>query len=523
MVRPLSIIIGLILSFWAQGQKYSSYELKVIKLESLRLIQELSIRDRLHDGNEKYRFQNLFEDNKVAVANEFLPSNKLRGSVSLNEYLELFNRYGAKTRALTVDNIRPYYISLGELNSKGQVIFLDAYKALTVTNAEGIQFKDTLDLRYTIVHDPRNESYTIRSVDYRKEPGKYLVIHLDRKQVMKTKNPPQELLVNGRRITLQKGGYSVLGGLQKDSTLKVSVYSEDYLGHTILDINPRELTTNGTINNSQPQIRIRSKRLFIEPFYANGASPIMSFTLNTDNSGNKVSGELNYNETGLRAAYDLYRFGRFYISPYLSLSNRDYTGNYHLDRYNTAFTTTDNDGDNYQRRIKVVEFNEAHNFSVSSYGLGLLTNYRISKYLKAGLSMGYQRGSITKSQYEAKGIATYSAQYGPENFNIEITGSSEAHEEAYDVYNDEKVSRNSELSIDGFNSFQAGVSLELRITKWLFATAAYRYEIMRTYSETSPVALTTTRNDFTDIYSLSPDTRFTLTSYALGLKIYVGL
>ncbi|HCQ16879.1 MAG TPA: hypothetical protein DIU20_11485, partial [Cryomorphaceae bacterium] len=85
------------------------------------------------------------------------------------------------------------------------------------------------------------------------------------------------------------------------------------------------------------------------------------------------------------------------------------------------------------------------------------------------------------------------------------------------------VSRNSELSIDGFNSFQAGVYPELRLNKWLFATAAYRYESMKAYSEFSPTALTTTRNDFTDIYSLSTDTRFTLASYALGLKIYVGL
>ncbi|HAD97180.1 MAG TPA: hypothetical protein DCG19_07215 [Cryomorphaceae bacterium] len=494
-----------------------------MKLESLRLIQELSVRDRLHDENQKYRFLNLFEDRDVAIANEFLPSNKLKAPVSLDEYLELFNRYGAKTLALTVDNIRPYYISLGERDSKGQVIFLDAHKTLTVTNAEGIQFKDTLDLRYTIVHDPRNESYTIRSVDYKKEPGKYLVIHLNRKQLMQSENPPQALLINGKKITLQRGGYGVLSGLQRDSILKVTVYSEDYLGRTTFAINPRELTENGTVNYAKPTINIKSKRLFIEPCYGNGTSPMMSFTINTDESGNTITGELSYSGTGLRLGYDLYRFGRFYISPYLALSNRNYTGNYHFDQYKTTLTATDNDGDEYQRKIKVVDFHEAHNFSMSSYGLGLLTNYQASKYLKVGLSIAYQRSSITKSYYEASGIATYAALYGPENFNIEITGTSEAYEQAYDVYNDERVSRNSELSIDGFNSFQAGVSLELRLNKWLFATAAYRYESMKAYSEFSPTALTTTRNDFTDIYSLSTDTRFTLASYALGLKIYVGL
>ena len=391
------------MGLYAQNDK--ELRIKKIKLEILEKAEQYVKLSGVSNEDEKDEFYRLFDSINVLVPNDIMPDNNLKQKLTVTEYTDLIPYY----HSLSINaSLRPYDVGNTLITDSGTAEFwVDAIKTISsYSKKNNNNYSDTFDIRIIFKVNFYTNQYNITDISLNKERGKYLLISVYNKGLLKKKSMSLDtILINNKKYLLNEAGQFLIKDFTPEIELKP--FEEIYFGNYKLTNKDLDFIINHKEFENNKEIYFRQSVFYIEPYISfnsfSGLSPVSSSYIYQEN---KFSNSYGINIGGVLSPN---KKGYWHIITGIKNTNLNYINkiNYLSESYNTS----DANQVNYLRTNQVSNLQEEHQIQFTTIPILLEKGFNIKRnycfYVQAGASIVI---SLKANRYTSS-LTSYSGYY----------------------------------------------------------------------------------------------------------------
>lgn len=469
------ILFILLISSNVQGQDLLESESRKIKTEVFKLIDAYKENCPLKDEDQKSKFPELFLNSMASlIPNDILPANKLNEIINVEEYLNLTENW---PKVYTLDppivGIRVYRVKIepSVSNSRSGKVYVDAMKNIYVYSGKYNRYEDTIDIRFEIQYDLKDETYLIESIKTNKtHKNKYVTIKIKNQNSDKNTYDPNlfnQIKINNIIYDLTfPDGSSLLKTFNAGDKVKVTPVSNDFISSKVIEIPENEY-------DSERLLRFKRKNIYVGPsntfFKQNKSIDVLG-----DHSFNGVLG-ITGSKSEFHVGLVLYRLSNtpWDIGIEVGYGITQIRYELGLPEYIESHLTADMDNHLYLRTTRILDINEQGDISFTQIPIGLKLNYRLDE-ITDGLIWftGFKFSHVIDSKLNRTTTADvyHSGLYGPEFLNLNIF-----ENDVYDFgyFSVDNSDIQSLVGLDQMIQYSSG--FQYQVTKRIFMEATCSY------------------------------------------------
>jgi hypothetical protein len=472
-----------LLLFSISGYKSASAQNQIdaqanLKLKALYFLDYYAAINIIEDNDG---LRSCFESAAVRMPNLILQENKLKDSLTLEQYIVRYNNFVyTKGNAPTSIVVVPYQLNIDTLNSQEMNITVDAQLYLSAVNTDKIKINDTIDVTFKLAYTVKTKAFKIKAINQYIPRGKYLIVKAIRKRSILDgfksaqdttvqKLPLYNLNVNGINTQTDSNGLIYLYNILLNKPQKININTANYLDFGGINFNQNRLRRiyANTKSNSTHAVYFRKSTFFLEGNfginYFIASNPIKTTNTVLENSNLRMSNK------GIGLGIYLFNKPKWEAAVVLGYSSYAAENVSYLKSYSEVFNAIDPDGSNYIRFNEITDINEFQhlNFTTTNATLQLAYKFNSKTKLNIGFRLAKKANGTLQRETEATGV--YSGLY-TDFFNVKISENGIYDFGTYQLIDSSALQLNSQLN---FYGLQIGV--ERSVTKKISANVGLAF------------------------------------------------
>ena len=418
-----SILFFIVIFLYHTGfaQSSNDYAIRKINLNALSLIDDYERECDIFVKDDYNDFLNVFKNEKIKIANDVLPDNKLNQELSVKEYPQILRQYFDKYSFET--DISVMYLSPVRFDENGKSGELTIYTKKWIKGKHekyGTLYSDTLRYDFVIQFDGVNGTYKIKNIKIHEKKGKYCIVEAYRKSLFnKTSLENEKLIIDNDTVKMDSTGKYFFKNVKNDliiSTVDETIYEKKM-------IEKKDIGKNNEKNRDKNVEELSFKEPFL--FWQIELSTPLPNEVFINSKSNQYNinfqqGKNTNYSIGSQFGLILFRnqWSRYAIST--GVYYDEYNYNLRLATYKNSYEATDPDNYEYIRTNKISSISETHNINFLSFPLELDARYHIygKHFFNIGIGVRFYQGINKSYEIDAKGA--YSGYY-PDLFDITIS------------------------------------------------------------------------------------------------------